>query len=348
MNQKKTEVGLVKRLVCGLLCAMVCATATACTTQQARPDLGQGTESEQIRDTEAPTVPPAADQGPDVGGNENTPSGGEQTPEGGNQTPSGGGQTPTTPETPSQPQTPPTLSALLELCNSKMATVATFGVQSKMKYELEGLGSAIDAGYVYEDQMSTRAEGLGTAEQAIQCIDEGVSITMVDGAYYMDLQDLKIKVTMTAEQYDAQFANVSTNAFLSYGAEDFGGSEIIPIEGGYRIKFKDPTNDTLREMLALFDTNYATSYANKTWEDITEFAYTVEIAADGTLMREYLFIKFDELLDPDTYGAGAIGIVRLTYEDLYSGYGSEKMITKPADEENYMEIPYEDIFGEAE
>jgi hypothetical protein len=162
-----------------------------------------------------------------------------------------------------------------------------------MKYELEGLGSAIDAGYVYEDQMST-------------------------------------------------------NAFLSYGAEDFGGSEIIPIEGGYRIKFKDPTNDTLREMLSMFDTNYATSYANKTWEDITEFAYTVEIAADGTLMREYLFIKFDELLDPDTYGAGAIGIVRLTYEDLYSDYGSEQTITKPADEEDYMEIPYEDIFGEAE
>lgn len=345
MNQKKTEVGLVKRLVCGLLCAMVCATATACTTQQARPDLGQGTESEQIRDTEAPTAPPAADQGPDLGGNENTPSGGEQTPEGGSQTPSGGGQTPTTPETPSQPQTPPTLSALLELCNSKMATVATFGVQSKMKYELEGLGSAIDAGFVYEDQMSTRAEGLGTAEQSIQCIDESVSITMVDGAYYMDTEGFKVKVPMTEEQYDAQFADFAdTTGFLTYGAEDFGGSEVVAIEGGYRIKFKDPTNDTLREMLSLFDETYAT----KTWEDITEFAYTVEIAADGTLMREYLFIKFNELLDPDLYGAGAIGIVRLTYEDLYSGYGSEQTITKPADEENYMEIPYEDIFGEAE
>ena len=94
-------------------------------------------------------------------------------------------------------------------------------------------------------------------------------------------------------------------------------------------------------MLSLFDETYAT----KTWEDITEFAYTVEIAADGTLMREYLFIKFDELLDPDLYGAGAIGIVRLTYEDLYSGYGSEQMLTKPADEESYIVVSYEEIFG---
>ena len=338
MDQKKTEVGLVKRLVCGLLCAMVCATATACTTQQARPDLGQGTESAQIRDTEAPT----GEQGPATGGNEGTPSGGEQTPEGGDQTPSGGDQTPTTPETPSQPATPPTASELLELCGSKMATVATFDVESKMKYELEGLGSASGAGGVYEEQTDVRVEGLGTDEQSLQCIMEEFTFTLVDGAYYLDAEGLKAKVPMTEEQYDAQFADFADAAgFLTYGAEDFGGSEIVAIEGGYRIKFKDPTNDTLREMLSLFDETYAT----KTWEDITEFAYTVEIAADGTLMREYLFIKFDELLDPDLYGAGAIGIVRLTYEDLYSGYGSEQMLTKPADEESYIVVSYEEIFG---
>lgn len=345
MNQKKTEVGLVKRLVCGLLCAMVCATATACTTQQARPDLGQGTESEQIRDTEAPTVPPAADQGPDVGGNENTPSGGEQTPEGGN-------QTPTTPETPSQPQTPPTLSALLELCNSKMAAGVSFDLQVKMKCEREGLGLASGAGVLYEDLMDCRVEELGTAGQLLQISDGRYQyldvVTMVDNAMYWTMPGYKLKIPMTEEQYETQYTRFLTNLLLTYGAEDFGGSEVVPIEGGYRIKFKDPTNDTLREMLAQYDRSFATSYADKTWEDVTEFVYTLDIAEDGTLMREYLFIKFDELLDADTYGAGAIGIVRLTYEVLCSGYGSEQMLTKPADEESYIALPYEDLFGEAE
>lgn len=337
---------MLKKLLCGLLCAMVCATAAACASNASRPGFGEGTESQQSRETETPTEVPTAEGDPT---DENAPTGGENTPaESEEPSDSGSGNTPEDPDNPpATPQQLPSAADLLAMCNAKMATVATFGMQSKQVYDLQGAGTASAASGISQNTVSSRLEGLGTDSAAFRydslyADGSATSVSMTDGAYYQDMNGQKVKVTANAEQYALLFGMMTpTGDYLTYTADDFGSCTVSTIEGGYRLKCANPNETTLQEILFLFGEDYV----GMTLEDISEFSYIVETDTEGRLLREYVFVKMNVDLDAETYGAGAMGILRLTYEDTYGDYDTAHTIAAPEDADSYLTMTFEQVFG---
>lgn len=172
-----------------------------------------------------------------------------------------------------------------------------------------------------------------------QTVEDVIETWYVDGVLYTQSEGKKIKMEITKEQAQK----------VVYG-EDEDSGKIIDIPKSW---FNDVSFEKQKDGTYIMNIDMSGSRLSSAIRrlgitsgelDISDIKYAYKVDADGMIVAangEYT-MELGGNEGGTEYSASAVG----TMETKYSNFGTTKEITIPADADSYIEVTYEQVFGD--